>query len=165
MGGWRTDSLLHPSSIITGVVLGWVNPRLLASGSSSAKEWVAAPHRHTEHQKHLMLQTSWAGKKWNCLRSFLFTLVFCSPVNNAPVKMLSSTWRNYLYFLFFCWVEKVHAGSCFGWIRGKAVRLYISAAPLYIDIIHQISSQGYFDLLVTAGCRGGGGQKVYIVAL
>lgn len=34
---------------------------------------------------------------------FVFTLLFCSPVNNAPVKMLSSdgrTWWNYLYFLF-----------------------------------------------------------------
>lgn len=45
VGGWRTDSLLHPSSIITGVVggagkgkRGCVNPRLLALGSCSVKE-------------------------------------------------------------------------------------------------------------------------------
>lgn len=73
-GGQIHCSILHPSSPAWWGGAGrgrrgCVNPRLLALGSCSVKEWVAASHRYTEHQKHLMLQTSWAGKKWNCLRS------------------------------------------------------------------------------------------------
>lgn len=120
-GGQIHCSILHPSSPAWWGGAGrgkrgCVNPRLLALGSCSVKEWVAASHRYTEHQKHLMLQTSWAGKKWNCLRSLCLLSSF------VP-RWTTLLWRccplmaglgGIIYTSSSCVAEEMHAGSCFG---------------------------------------------------